>query len=402
MIRACDWKLIEWYEDGAIELYNIRQDIGENRNLAAQHPDKVTMLHEELIAWRKEVGAIMPAPNPAYDPKAELSRSTAETGEERAALESIAAIDAPFGMPRLQRPIFPKHTVDIRDYGAVGDGQTLNTQAISKAIAGCAKAGGGRVQVPAGIWLTGAIHLKSNIDLHLTTDAVLRFSTNPNDYLPVVFTRWAGFECYNYSPLIYARGCENIAITGPGRIDGQGKSWWPWAKHQHQTALMIYEEQVLKGVAPEQRIYGTREAGLRPQLISPIGCRNVLLEGFTIVHAGPFWTVDVIYCENVIMRRLSLRTTGGPNTDGLDVDSCRNVLIEHCTFDTGDDCICMKSGINEDGSRASAGRPRTWSSAMSAPTAATAASSSAQIPPEGSATCTSTTVPSTARMWVSG
>jgi formylglycine-generating enzyme required for sulfatase activity len=276
----------------------------------------------------------------------------AKQGASRAAIEPIRA---PFDMPQLKRPVFPDRTVDIRDHGAVGNGTTINTRAIRKAIAACAKAGGGRVLVPAGVWLTGAVHLRSNIELHLAAEAVLRFSTDPKEYLPVVFTRWAGFECYNYSPLIYARDCRNIAVTGPGQIDGQGRAWWPWAKRQSTTAHAMYQNQVLKGIPPEKRVYGTPEAALRPQLISPINCRNVLLEGFTIAEPGPFWTIHAVYCENVIMRRLSIRTAGGPNTDGLNTDSCRNVLIEHCAFDTGDDCIAMKSGINEDGWRV--GRP---------------------------------------------
>ncbi len=113
----------------------------------------------------------------------------------------------------------------------------------------------------------------------------------------------------------------------------------------------MYEDQILKGVPPEERVYGTVEDGLRPQLISPINCRNVLLEGFTISKPGPFWTIDLVYCDHVIVRRLRVFTEGGPNTDGINVDSCTNVLIEHNFLNTGDDCICMKSGMNEDGWR---------------------------------------------------
>ncbi len=272
-----------------------------------------------------------------------------------AAPETIEPIVAPFDMPQLQRPVFPDRVFDIAEFGAVGDGETKNTDAIRAAIEACADAGGGVVRVPEGMWLTGAIHLRSNVNLRLDEGAVLRFSTDPADYLPVVFTRWAGFECYNYSPLIYARDCENIAVTGPGTIDGNGEAWWSWEPRQQPTAFRMYEEQILKGVPPEERIYGTVEDGLRPQLISPINCRNVLLEGFTISTPGPFWTIDLVYCDRVIARKLRILTEGGPNTDGLNVDSSRNVLIEHCYFNTGDDCICMKSGMNEDGWRV--GRP---------------------------------------------
>ncbi|GMV90428.1 MAG: polygalacturonase [Candidatus Hydrogenedentota bacterium] len=275
---------------------------------------------------------------------------SARVGVEAAA-HAIEPIVAPFDMPQLQRPVFPDRVFDIAVFGAVGDGETKNTGAIRAAIEACADAGGGVVRVPAGTWVTGAIHLRSNVNLHLDEGAVLRFSTDPADYLPVVFTRWAGFECYNYSPLIYARDCENIAVTGPGTIDGNGEAWWSWEPRQEPTAFRMYEEQILKGVPPEERIYGTVEDGLRPQLISPINCRNVLLEGFTISAPGPFWTIDLVDCDRVIARKLRIFTEGGPNTDGLNVDSSRNVLIEHCYFNTGDDCICMKSGMNEDGWR---------------------------------------------------
>lgn len=268
-----------------------------------------------------------------------------------AAPKDIAPIDAPFDMPQLTRPTFPDRTFAITDYGAIGDGRTKCTKAIASAIDACAGTGGGVVLVPKGTWLTGAIHLKSNVNLRLGKGSTLRFTDDPNDYLPKVFTRWAGFECVNYSPLIYARNCENIAVTGPGTIDGNGKPWWSWAERQSATAERMYREQILKGVPPEQRVYGTVADGLRPQLISPIHCKNVLLEGFTIAKAGPFWTIDLVYCDRVIARRLRVLTTGGPNTDGLNVDSSTNVLIEHCYFNTGDDCICMKSGMNEDGWR---------------------------------------------------
>ena len=268
-----------------------------------------------------------------------------------AATEAIAPIQAPFEMPQLTRPGFRDAVFSVTEYGAKPGGKMKSTEAINAAISACSDAGGGTVRIPAGIWLTGSIHLKSNVNLHLEEDAILRFSEEPQDYLPVVFTRWAGFECYNYSPLIYARDCENIAITGPGTLDGNGRSWWSWSERQADTAMRMYRDQILRAVPPEERIYRTPEDGLRPQLISPINCSNVLLEGFTIAKPGPFWTIDLVYCDRVIVRKLKVVTEGGPNTDGLNVDSSTNVLIEHCFFSTGDDCICMKSGMNEDGWR---------------------------------------------------
>ena len=275
----------------------------------------------------------------------------------------IAPIQAPFPMPQLRRPVFPDRTFDITRHGAVGDGRTKNTKAFVDAIAACHAAGGGKVVVPTGKWLTGAIDLKSNVNLHMQEGAEIHFSDDPSDYLPVVFTRWAGFEVMNYSPLIYANGCENIAITGPGRLYGRGEKWWPWRQRLDEGKVVFpgLQAQAERGTPAAERVFGSLEKGLRPQFISPINCRNVLLEGFTIAEAGPFWTIHLVYCENVIARGLTVLTKqrpGGPlppNTDGLNLDSSRNVLVEYCFFDVGDDAVCLKSGINEDGRRV--GRP---------------------------------------------
>jgi len=274
---------------------------------------------------------------------------------ERVMAAEIEPIRAPFDMPQLARPTFPDRVFNVVQYGAVGDGKTNSTAAFRKAIDACSAAGGGTVLVPPGRWLTGAIHLKSNVNLHFEEGCEIHFSDRPEDYLPVVFTRWTGFELYNYSPLIYAYRCNNVAVTGPGRLFGHGQAWWDWKKYDEATARRIYQTQVLKGVAPDKRIYGTVEAGLRPQMISPTECTNVLLEGFTVAGAGPFWTCDILYCDRVIVRGLTIRTTGGPNTDGINISSSRNVLVEHCLIDSGDDAVTMKSGLNEEGWRI--GRP---------------------------------------------
>ena len=219
---------------------------------------------------------------------------------------------------------------------------------IQAAVDACAALGGGTVVVPKGEWHTGKIHLKSNIKLHMEDGAEVIFSDNPADYLPVVFTRWEGMECYNYSPLIYSNGCENISITGNGTLIGSGEVWWHWKKLQQAAAdKLCYSE--YNGIPVEERIYGTEQAALRPSFIQPINCKNVLLQDFTIKD-GPQWTIHPVYCEEVTVRNVNV-STHGPNTDGLNPDSCKNVLIEGCVFETGDDCVAINSGMNEDGWR---------------------------------------------------
>jgi polygalacturonase len=261
--------------------------------------------------------------------------------------EPIERLAPPFPMPQPARPDIPDRVVDIRAYGAVEGGSAKATDAFRQAIAATSAAGGGTVLVPPGVWLTGPIHLTSRINLHLQKGAELRFSQDFDDYLPPVLTRWEGQEMYGYSPLIYARDCHDIAITGQGKLDGQGAAWWPWKKTQKQAAIELYEL-ASSGVAPSERVFAS-PGGLRPSFIQPFNCRNVLLEGITLT-SGPFWTIHPVYSENVIVRRVRVETTG-PNNDGLDPDSSRNVLVEDSFFSTGDDCVVIKSGLNEDGWR---------------------------------------------------
>jgi polygalacturonase len=251
---------------------------------------------------------------------------------------------------KIKAPTFPSRVVDIRDHGAISDDRSDCSISINAAIDACHYAGGGRVLVPAGEWFTGAIRLKSNVDLHLADGAKLRFSCDPGHYLPAVFVRWGGQECYNYSPLIYAHGCENIAITGRGTILGQGKTWWPWEKKQQQVRQKL-TDMVLQGVPVEDRRFGSQELPLRPQLIAPINCRNVLIEGITVAEAGPCWTIHLAYCENVIVRRLTITDPAGPQVDGIVLDSSRDVVIESCNLHTAGDAVALKSGMNEDGFR---------------------------------------------------
>lgn len=263
--------------------------------------------------------------------------------------EKIAPIKAPFAMPELSLPSFPDRDFVITKFGAQEGGQVLITDAIKKTIAACHQSGGGRVIIPSGIWMTGPIHLKSNVNLHLKDGAELRFHDDPDLYLPLVLTRFEGFECYNYSPLIYANGCHHIGITGKGKLVGNGEKWWPWklkrTQHKHVRKL---NQMCADGVPVKDRKFGIK-GGLRPSFVQPFRCTNVLIEGVTIEN-GPFWTVHPVYCEKIIVRGISIYTNG-PNTDGVNLDSCKYGLVEHCYFSTGDDSVSLKSGINEDGWR---------------------------------------------------
>ena len=189
-------------------------------------------------------------------------------------------VEAPFPMDSVTLCSFPEKDFVITRYGAVEGGEKINTRAIAKAIEACNRAGGGRVVVPEGEWLTGPIHLKSNVNLHLQEGAVLRFSDNPADYLPAVMTSWEGLECYNYSPLVYAFGCENVAITGSGTLAPKMDTWRVWFKRPqaHLHALAQLYSMGSTDVPVEQRQMAQGENNLRPHLIHFNRCNHVLLE----------------------------------------------------------------------------------------------------------------------------
>lgn len=260
----------------------------------------------------------------------------------------------------IEEPRFPDYSVVITSYGAIQGGEEDCSEAISLAIDKVSEQGGGTVVIPKGIFLCGPISLKSNIRLHLEEDAELRFSTRPEDYLPVVLTRWEGIDCYNYHPLIYAMDLENVAITGKGILNGMADNehWWPW-KGKTEYGYVKGDPCQLdpecrprlkalnqEGVAVEDRIFG-EGSYLRPQFIFFMNCKNVLLEDITIVQS-PFWLIHPLLSENIVMRRVTMESDG-PNNDGCDPESSKNILIEDCLFNTGDDCIAIKSGRNEDG-----------------------------------------------------
>ena len=262
-------------------------------------------------------------------------------------------------LARIRAPKFPKRDFLITKFGAKTTAGFDNREAINKAIDACSKAGGGRVVVPAGEFLTGAIHLKSNVNLHVSKGATLKFSTDPDAYLPIVHTRWEGMELMHLSPFIYAYEQSNIAITGEGTLDGQGKSFfWKWHGNpnyggdpkilsQRPARARLYE-MMDKNVPVADRVFGIGYY-LRPQFVQPYKCKNVLIEGVTIVDS-PMWEVHPVLCANVIVRNLRI-SSHGPNNDGCDPESCKDVLIDNCFFDTGDDCIAIKSGRNNDGRR---------------------------------------------------
>jgi polygalacturonase len=251
---------------------------------------------------------------------------------------------------RIKDPVFPAHDVDITAHGARGDGSTDCSAAIRAAIDACHTAGGGRVVVPAGRFLTGAIRLRSNVNLHVGDGATLAFSTDPAQYLPLVLTRFEGTELMNYSPFIYALDETNVGISGAGTLDGQAtaQNWWGWRTDQTAARNRLLQ-MATDGVAPERRVFGDGPSKLRVNFIQPYRCRNVVIEGVRIVNS-PMWEVNPVLCTNVTVRGLRI-SSHGPNNDGCDPESCRDVLIERCTFDTGDDCIALKSGKNDDGRR---------------------------------------------------
>jgi polygalacturonase len=281
-------------------------------------------------------------------------------GAVRAAPEQDPWAELPQILKRIKPPVFPKRDFLVTQFGGVGDGQKDSTEAFQQAIAKCVAAGGGRVVVPAGTFVTGPIHLKSNVNLHVSEGATIKFSRDPKKYLPVVFSRWEGVELMNYSPFIYALDQTNIAVTGQGTLDGQSgpEAWWPWNgrpqygwiqgqpnQRQDRANLLDMAE---RGVPVTERVFGDGHY-LRPQFIQPYRCNNVLIDGVTIKDS-PMWEIHPVLCTNVTVSGVKI-SSHGPNNDGCDPESCKDVLIKDCYFDTGDDCIAIKSGRNADGRR---------------------------------------------------
>jgi polygalacturonase len=258
-------------------------------------------------------------------------------------------VNAPFEIPAIQTPDFKGcKKFNIIDFGAIQGDKELTSTAISNAINEANKAEGGIVIIPSGEWLTKTIHFKSNVNLHLEKGATLLFSDNPKDYLPAIHTTWEGMECYNYSPLIYAYECKNIAISGEGTLKAQMDIWKTWFSRPpaHMNSLKRLYNWASKDVPVKERQMVTDTSHLRPHFIQFNRCENVVLEGVSIRNS-PFWTIHPYLSKNVILRNLHVYAHGH-NNDGVDPDMTQNMLIENCVFDQGDDAIAVKAGRNQD------------------------------------------------------
>jgi polygalacturonase len=247
----------------------------------------------------------------------------------------------------IRLPQIPDREYVITDYGAQAGGAVDARPAIMTAIKRAAAEGGGRVRIPPGKWLSrGPIHLASRINLHLAEGATLLFAPEARHYLPVVLTRWEGTEVYGYSPLIYAFEVRDVAITGKGTIDGNGASefltWIPKAEPDFQRLRRMGAE----GTPVAKRIFG-EGTHLRPSIIQFFRAERVLLEDYTLLNS-PFWVNHLVYTDHATLRRVRVESHHA-NNDGVDVDSSRYVLIEHCWFRTGDDSVVVKSGRDRDG-----------------------------------------------------
>ena len=271
-----------------------------------------------------------------------------KTDSSKVAIKRIK-VKAPFGTTKINMPDFSKcPNFIISDFGALKGDKIKTSQAIAKAIDEANKQGGGNVIIPEGEWLTGKVHLKSNVNLHLNKGALLLFSEDPNDYLPAVHTTWEGMECYNYSPLIYAYQCKNVALTGEGEIKAKMDIWKKWfsrpKEHMENLKNLYMMASYYKPVEERQMVNGT--ANFRPQFVQFNRCENILMENITITNS-PFWTVHPYLSKNIVIRGIKV-FAHGHNNDGIDPEMSQNVLIENCILDQGDDAISIKSGRNQD------------------------------------------------------
>lgn len=282
----------------------------------------------------------------------------------------------PFDMPEVCAPVIPDRTMSIKDHGGVGDGQTMNTEAFASAVDAIAAAGGGHIVVPRGVWLTGPIVLKSNIDLHLEMGAVLLFTADEKAY-PFIETSFEGLDTRRCQSPISANGATNVSITGHVVIDGNGQYWRPvkkskvtegqWKEITRSGGVIengnywLPSEGYAKGKAEadmnvptgtkSEEHWDSIRRFLRPVMISLVDCKNVLLEG-VIFQNSPAWNIHPLMCENIIIDGIVARNPSyAQNGDALDIESCKNAIIVNSLFDAGDDGICIKSGKDADGRR---------------------------------------------------
>lgn len=284
----------------------------------------------------------------------------------------------PFEMAKIQKPQFPNNKISITQYGAVGDGITMNTQAFADAMSALSAKGGGTLIVPSGIWYTGPIVFQSNINLHLEKGALILFTSDKSAY-PLVKTSFEGLDTRRAQSPISGCDLENIAITGQGSINGSGDSWRPLKKGKvteqqwkkviasggtlKNDSYWFPSESALRGELlsdngqniPKQELtdeqWESIREFLRPVMVNFIGCKNVLLEG-VLFENSPSWNIHPLMCENVIVDGIFIRNPSyAQNGDGLDVESCKNVIVVNSTLDVGDDAICLKSGKDEGGRR---------------------------------------------------
>jgi polygalacturonase len=282
-----------------------------------------------------------------------------------------------FDMPKVKETSFPDYTITIRDFGGISDGLTKNTEAFAQAMAHLEVKGGGTLLVPRGIWLTGPIVFKSNVRLHVDAGALILFSKDFDDY-PLVDTSFEGLDTRRCMSPIYAYGVENIAITGSGTIDGNGDAW-RFVKKSKMTGnqwkallakggvlnakgdIWFPSESSLRGYEASSNFnvpdmipledYESIRDFLRPVMVSIVKSKRILLDGPTFQNS-PAWNIHPLMSEDLIIRNLNVRNPWySQNGDGLDVESCTNVLIYNNIFDVGDDAICFKSGKNDDGRR---------------------------------------------------
>jgi polygalacturonase len=286
--------------------------------------------------------------------------------------ESILYKDLPFKMEKIVRPSFPNNKVNIVDFGAVADGVTLNTKSINNAINAIVAKGGGTVVIPSGLWLTGPINLKDNVCLFTEKGALVRFTADYNEY-PLIRTTYEGSTTWRATSPLNANGAKNIAIVGEGVFDGNGNMWryikkpyvndFMWRKatgsggylnEDKTTWYPTYSNYLGNKLKQDVSKLSEKEAKeiigyLRPVLLSLVNCKNILIDGVTFQNP-PAWTLHPLLCENLILSNVKVCNQDWQiNSDALDLESCKNTLMYNCTFDAGDDAICLKSGKDEEG-----------------------------------------------------